>query len=104
MSYSYLKNLWVNSGFDAPSIFYLKCNNRYYAVIEDYGSVIQAASKSEAIYAVVKSKLFISQENGVPIYVLEDPYYLRVVSCTVDSIKTIPIQNFVLTQILPTLK
>lgn len=104
MEYQYAQNQWKRSGFESPNIPFLKCNNRYYAVVEDFESVILVASKTEAIYAIVKSKVYMDTENGFPIYMVENPYYLRVVSCTVDSIKTVPIQNFVLNQIVPLLK
>lgn len=100
MSYESIVSEWKLFSPTPPTHYILYCKGRYYAVIDDKSSVVSVASKSDVVYTVVKSKINVVQtEEGYDIYELEDPRYLKVVSCT-DNTNVKPVQKFVRDKIL----
>jgi hypothetical protein len=100
MSYEAVVNLWTLSEFTPPTVLLLNCQGKNYAVVSDTGTIITVASGTRVIYAVVRSKLTVEEtEDGIRYYNLEDPRYLKVISCT-ENTNMKPVQKFVLSNII----
>lgn len=92
--------VWEKSDYSEPEIKFLICNQKIYAVIEDSFPIIIVMSKTNVIYAISKSKLYLNKDKY---YFLESPRDMRVISCSENSIKDIR-QKFVMTEIIPIIK
>lgn len=99
MSYASLINDWKKVGLSGPQIYLLECQGNSYAVIDDSSTIITVASKTRTVYAVAKSKVSISNQDDIVYYTLEDPRYLKVISCT-ENTNVKQIQKFVLDNII----
>ena len=102
MSQILLETAWDKSEFDIPSILVLYSGNKKFAVVEDSSSIITVASKTEVIYAVTKNKVQLTKdENGDPMYYVEDIDNLKIISCTRETIeKRQKKQFFVISKII----
>ncbi len=100
MSYESIVSTWKLFTPTPPSHYILYCKGRFYAVIDDKSSIVSVMSKSDVVYNVSKSRLTVEKsEEGYEVYNLEDPRYLKVVSCT-DNTNVKPVQKFVRDNIL----
>ena len=100
MSYESIVSTWKLFTPNPPTHYILYCKGRLYAVIDDKSSIVSVMSKSDVVYNVSKSRLVIEKsEEGYEYYNLEDPRYLKVVSCT-DNTNVKPVQKFVRDSIL----
>jgi hypothetical protein len=102
-----IKSLWETSSPDInpPTVYYLIYQNKYYVVVEDKSSIIYVASKEKNILAVAKLKVKLVEQQGVPIYYIEDTKVsgispLKIVSCSLNTIKN-KTQIFTLEKIVP---
>jgi hypothetical protein len=102
-----IKAIWDTAPSDikAPKIYYLVYQNKYYAVVDDSTSIIYVASKEKNILAAAKSKIQIVEQEGFPVYYVEDIKVsgispLKIVSCSLNTIKN-KNQIFVLEKIAP---
>ena len=94
-NYDIIVKNWTQSEFVNPSKYILFCDDKQYAVLEDSSSVINVVSKKGTIYAVARGKVQeMETEEGVVIYYLENPRYLKVISCT-DNTNVKPVQKFI---------
>jgi hypothetical protein len=102
-----IKAIWDTAPSDikAPKIYYLVYQNKYYSVVDDSSSIIYVASKEKNILAAAKSKVKLVEQQGVPIYYIEDIKVsgispLKIVSCSLNTIKN-KTQIFALEKIVP---
>lgn len=101
-----IKRLWAEApeGIIPPNVYYLVYKNKYYVVVDDNNSIVYIASKEYNILAVARSKLKLTETQGVQIYYVEDNKGgispLKIVSCSLNTIKN-KNQKFVLDKIVP---
>jgi hypothetical protein len=102
-----IKAIWDTAPSDIkpPTIYYLIYQNKKYVVVDDSTSIIYVASKEKNILAVAISKRIIDEQEGVPIYYVEDIKVsgispLKIVSCSLNTIKN-KTQIFALEKIVP---
>lgn len=100
MAYESIESEWKLFTDAPPKHYILHCKGRNYIVIDDKSSIVSVISKSDVVYNIAKSKLnVVETEEGYMVYQLEDPRYLKVVSCT-DNTNVKPVQKFVRDRIL----
>jgi len=70
-----IDNLWTNSTFKKPSIFYAVYNNTIYATISDIGPIyyfVSIIANNPHIFTVVSSKCQIVEINDIKYYQILD--------------------------------
>jgi hypothetical protein len=73
----------------------LESAKRWFVVIDDSTTIVTVSSKSKSVYTIAKSILEVKKDtNGIEYYSLENPRYLKVVSCT-ENTAVKPRQSFV---------
>ncbi len=97
-----IMDLWKKSNLKIPKVYYLKCLNKYYAVVEDDSSIVIVASKNKSIYAVAKSNLEVLPIEGTDVkhYLVNNSRDLHVISCGESTISE-KNQIFTLKNIIP---
>ena len=102
-----IKAIWDTAPSDikSPKIYYLIYQNKHYAVVDDSTKIIYVASKEKNILAAAQSKVQLVEQEGVPVYYIEDIKVsgispLKIVSCSLNTIKN-KNQIFVLEKIAP---
>ncbi len=102
-----IKAIWDSApeGINPPTVYYLKYQNKHFVVCDDSSSIIYVASKENNILAVARSKIELREEDGIPIYYIEDIKVngispLKIVSCSLNTIKN-KNQKFAIEKVVP---
>jgi CO dehydrogenase/acetyl-CoA synthase gamma subunit (corrinoid Fe-S protein) len=105
-----VENIWNQSNYRKPTIFYGVYNNNYYVTVSDQSPIyyfVNMIQNKPHVYAVVSHKCIIKNINGIKYYDIfdtEDDVKLNKialvpVSCTAE--KFTDIQKFTVKNVLP---
>ena len=102
MEHFQILDLWKNSKLKVPKVYYLKCSDKLFAVVEDNASIVIVASKNKSIYAIAKTNLELLPFEGTDVnhYLVRNSRDLHVISCGESTIKQKE-QVFVIKNIIP---
>jgi hypothetical protein len=101
MDYEKIFEEWSKTKIRRPDILLLKIHGSFYAVVEDYTSIITVASKSGITYAIAKNNIWLNEEGEFPFYETNNSDNLKIIFCTGVSLsKRHPEQYFVIENII----
>jgi hypothetical protein len=101
-----IKKEWrgfVSNKYTEPNIYFCRCDNQWFATMSDNLTICYFMSMTGKVYTAVKRKCEEEIKDGIRYYVIDNPYFMKAMSCRLIE-KSDIVENFVLQNIISVMK